>query len=399
MKCSSKVISAMRITILFLIVLMVINCNIENSYSSKLDEYFVNSSIPAAMMGYVDNNGVRKWKAFGPSKWGKTDTISKDNLFRIHSLAKAIISVGALQLVEKGLITLDEPLNKLMPEMISIPILNENGELIKSDSEITLHHLLTHTAGFGYDFTSTALKNFNTEDWKYEDMPRLFEPGKRWHYGTSTNWVGKLIEKLTGKTLEIYLRENITGPLKMNSTWYNVPSNLEDKIVSWGTRDSSKGFLEFALKPKSDASFNKGASLFSSPNDYMTFLECMLNDGKFQGGQLLKPETMKLIFENQLPEDMSLNYDIPKNEIPNTVDGFFDESDKFSFAWAIENNDTEKVRNKGAAYWSGAANLYYTLDKSEGIAIVYFTQFFPFNDKESYDFYRLYEKEVYFNHK
>ena len=100
------------------------------------------------------------------------------------------------------------------------------------------------------------------------------------------------------------------------------------------------------------------------------------------------------MFENQL-EGFSLNFEISESGLPETVGRFPDESDTYGLAWAIENSEDELVRNIGAVYWAGIANSYYTLDKDKGIAVVYFTQFQPFNDKVSYDFYRLFEKEVY----
>jgi len=362
-----------------------------------LKEYFQNNQLPAAIMGYGTEEGKIEWYAFGPSVWGGKDTISENNIFRIFSMTKAIASVAALQLVEQGLIGLDDPLNELIPEMTSIPILTEDGNLYKSEASITLRHLLTHTSGFGSDFTSLRLNNFKPQSWEYEDKPRLFEPGTRWHYGTSTDWVGKIIEKVSEQDLETYLRKNITGPLKMGSTWFNVPENLKENIVSWGVRDSIS-FQEYPRIPVQPVSeYSAGGGLFGSPKDYMTFLECIMNDGKYEGGQILKPETVELLFKNQLPPNMSLDRNLPDEGLPNTVGQFPDETDTYGLAWAIENSEDEMIRTKGSAYWAGIANSYYTLDKDKGIAILYFTQFLPFNDKVSYDFYRLFEKEVYTN--
>jgi CubicO group peptidase (beta-lactamase class C family) len=362
--------------------------------SSPLSGYFETSTLPAAIMGSVTRNGQMEWKAFGPSVWNGTDTISENHIFRIFSMTKAIASVAALQLVEQGEIGLDDPLNDLMPEMATIPILNEDLELVQSNKAITLRHLLTHTSGFGYDFTSERLANFTPENWDYEDMPRLFEPGERWHYGTSTDWVGKVIEKVSGQDLETYLRERITGPLQMNSTWFNVPDALKERIVSWGTRDST-GFTEYDRVPLQPVtSFSAGGGLFSSANDYLIFLKCLLNDGKYEDTQILKPESVQMLFENQLPSGMTLNHNLPDEGLPNYVGKFPDETDAYSLAWAIENSQDEKIRTLGSGYWAGIANSYYTVDTQKGVAIVYFTQFLPFNDKESYDFYRLYEREI-----
>ncbi|MEX2235583.1 MAG: serine hydrolase domain-containing protein [Cyclobacteriaceae bacterium] len=361
----------------------------------SLTNYFKASTLPAAVMVYTTGNGYTKWYAFGPSTWGNTDTVTEDHIFRIFSMTKAISSVAALQLVEKGLIGLNDPLNELMPEMASIPILTEDGKLVKSDQLITLRHLLTHTSGFAYITTSARLNNFKPESWKYEDKPRVFEPGAQWKYGTSTDWVGKIIEKFSGQDLEAYFRENITGPLHMNRTWFNVPDSLEDMIVSWGARDST-GFRESSrVRQQPVTYFSGGGGLFGSPKDYLTFLECLLNGGKYSGGQLLKSETVEMMFKNHLPDKMSIDYELPGDTLPGNAGGYLDESDKFGLAWAIEDNDDEKIRPKGTAYWAGAANSYYSVDNKNGVAIVYFNQFFPFNDKEAFDFYRLFEKEVY----
>jgi methyl acetate hydrolase len=383
-----------------LIIISVIGCKTENQESnvaldaSSLETYFQNSQLPAAFMGYIDKEGKMEWFAFGPSVWGGKDTVSENNIFRIFSMTKVIASVAALQLVEKGLIGLDDPLDNLMPEMTAIPILTETGELVEAKKAITLRHLLTHTAGFGYDIFDYRLQSFDKSEWKYDDLPRLFEAGDRWQYGTNTDWVGKIVEKISGEDLESYLRNHITGPLQMNSTWFNVPDNLKEKIVSIGVRDST-GFKEYPRIPANSVSeYSGGGGLFGSPKDYLIFLHCIMNDGKYDGGQILKPETVGMMFENQL-EGFSLNWGIPEGGLPETMGRFPDESDTHGLVWAIENSENEMVRNKGAVYWAGIANSYYTLDKEKGVAVVYFTQFLPFNDKISYDFYRLFEKEVY----
>ena len=362
-----------------------------------LKTYFQNSRLPAALMGYSTKDGNMGWYAFGPSVWGGKDTINENNIFRIYSMTKAIASVAALQLVESGLIGLDDPLDSLMPEMTSIPILTTNGDLVAASKPITLRHLLTHTAGFGYEFFDKRLQEFDKTGWEYEDLPRLFEAGEKWHYGRNTDWVGKIVEKISGETLENYFRKNITGPLKMNSTWFNVPDSLKENIVSWGVRDSI-GFQEYTRIPAEPVTeFIAGEGLFGSPKDYLIFLECIMNYGKYDGGQILKSETVELLFKNALPNDLTLNFDIPEEGLPESEGLFPDESDNFSLAWAIENSNDETVRTKGTLYWAGVLNSYYSLDKDKGVIIVYFTQFLPFNEKVSYDFYRLFEKEVYTN--
>jgi methyl acetate hydrolase len=380
----------MKKLLFVLIIISIISCKTEKQESKvALDElslktYFQKSQLPSAIMGYSNKEGKMEWFAFGPSIWGGKDTVSENNIFRIYSMTKAIASVAVLQLVEQSLIGLDDPLDELMPEMTTIPILTEEGELVEAKNSITLRNLLTHTAGFGYEFMDPRLQAFDKSGWKYDDLPRLFEVGARWQYGTNLDWVGKIIEKISGQDLETYLRTNVTGPLKMNSTWFNVPENLQDNIVSWGTRDST-GFQEHPRLPAGPViEYSAGGGLFGSPKDYLTFLKCMLNNGKYDGGQILNSETIELMFNNQLPNGLTLN-----------AGGKSMESDTHGLAWAIEDSEDELLRSKGSAYWLGLANSYYSLDKEKDVAIVYFTNFFPYADKGTVDFYRLFEKEVY----
>ncbi|MDX1627635.1 MAG: serine hydrolase domain-containing protein [Fulvivirga sp.] len=367
----------------------------KSTNSLILAQYFQDSALPSAIMGHSTKDGKTEWHAYGPSIWNTSDTVTRDHIFRIASMTKAITSVAALQLVERGLVSLDEPLYELMPEMDTIPILTETGQLTKSKESITLRHLLTHTSGFGYSFTSPRLASFEATDWHYEDSPRLFEPGESWHYGTSIDWVGRVVEKVSGDDLETYIRKNITGPLKMTRTFFNVPDSLKSEIVSWGVRDST-GFKETQRIPDGPVtSYSGGGGLYSSPADYLTFLICLLNDGTYDNRKILMAETVEMLFQNHLPEGQNIVFDIPEGKFVSLAGGFPDESDKHGLSWAIEDSKDEVVRSKGAGYWAGIGNSYYTIDKKKGVAVVYFTQFLPFNDKVSFDFYRFYEKQVY----
>lgn len=386
------------------IILLIFGCqqNQTKSSDSTLKTYFESSSIPSAIMGSIDADGKTTWHRFGPSIWEDSTTVVKEgNIFRIYSMTKAITSVAALQLVEKGLIGLDDPLNELMPEMIAIPILGEDGNLIHSDEIITLRQLLTHTSGFSEKYFSSKLYNFKPESWLYEDKPRLFQPGTSFAYGSGVRWAGRVIEKLSGQDLETYFRKNITGPLKMDETWFNVPEVLSEQIVTFGGRDSLGNINAWGRIPqKPQTTYPGDMGLFGSPNDYLNFLNCMLNYGKYDGGQLLKKETVLLMLKDNLP----IGIKIPKiEEFDNggiigytggQLEGLI--NDRWGLAWAIE-RDKDEIRPINSAYWAGAANSYFTLDTENKIAIVYFSNYFPFNDKEAYDFYKLYENEVYKN--
>ena len=230
----------------FLVLISFVKC--QDSLDLNVIREIQKSKIPAVVMGKVTKQGDMQFFSKGPSRWERNDTINENNIFRIASMTKALGSVAALQLVEQGKISLDEPLDKYLPEMSSIKILDIDNRIVNPKKSITLRHLLTHTAGFGYWFTSLKLSKWdevkNEIDWSENYQPRLFESGTSYMYGTNIDWVGRLVEKISGMNLEDYFRVHITGPLKMNSTWFNVPDDLEKFVVSSSERNKESRELK-----------------------------------------------------------------------------------------------------------------------------------------------------------
>ena len=391
----------MKGLVLLIISVTLISCTQEksidiNSLSNQYD-------IPSAVMGKINKDGTTQFYSFGPSRWDSNNTINENSIYRIASMTKAIAVVAALQLVEQNKISLDEPLDDILPEMSSIKILDSDNQVVTPKTSITLRHLLTHTAGFGYWFTSNRLKNWSNIkeeiEWESEFEPRLFESGSSFMYGTNIDWVGVLIEKVSGQNLEDYLRENVTGPLGMDNTWFNVPEELHPLIVGSLNRDRKTNQLyknEFK-SPNKVEKFNAGGGLYSSAEDYGKFLLCMLNKGKYQNGQLIKEETFDLMNTPQLSEfkqkwrhvDVT-NIDInPRGD----KDSFMDDNDNWTLAWAYDVNS--EIRPKGTAYWAGFYNTYFTIDFNNEFALVYMSQLLPFNDYNSYNLFTSFEEKVY----
>jgi methyl acetate hydrolase len=391
----------MKKMILILLLVNLISC--QDNPEKIIKKEISKTKIPAVVMGKISKDGQMQFFSKGPSRWDRNDTISEKNIFKIASMTKALASVAALQLVEQGKITLDEPLDEYLPEMSSIKILNKNNEIIEPKNSITLRHLLTHTAGFGYWFTSTQLSNWNKLkkdiDWNEKYEPRLFESGSDYMYGTNIDWVGRLVEKISEMNLEEYLRKNVTGPLEMNSTWFNVPEELEDIVVSSSIRNNDSGELiknEYT-KRKITKSFNAGGGISSSPEDYGKFLVCMLNKGKVDGVEILKEQTFDLMNTPQLDKFKTTHRHVPVGNVDTKArgdkDNFFDSYDNWTLAWAYEENST--IRPYGTGYWAGFYNTYFTIDFENEFALVYMTQILPFNDMESYNLFTSFEKMIY----
>ena len=397
----------MKKLIFIVVTLFIFSCNKKNltkDVNSLLDD----SPIESVAMIKISKVGKINFFSKGFINSQNKDIIEKNSIFQIASMTKTLTSIAAMQLVEQGLISLDEPLDKLLPEMAEIPILNEDKKLIKAKNSITLRHLLTHTAGFGYWFTSERNKDWeliqkelNINEWKFFDKPRLFEAGTTFMYGTNTDWVGKVVEKISGLTLEQYFRKNISGPLEMNSTWYNLPKELQNRVVALKRRDfkTQKLIEEENVKVIKKKTFSGGGGLYSSPEDYAKLIQCMLNEGSLNDIKILEPQTFRIMNTKQLV-DFKIIHRLVENESTDitprgTTDNFFDNYDNWTLAWAYE--ESSNIRPIGTSYWAGLFNTYYTIDYENEFGLVYFTQILPFNDFQSYDLFSKFEKSVYQN--
>ncbi|MFO7998233.1 MAG: serine hydrolase domain-containing protein [Bacteroidales bacterium] len=366
-------------------------------FRRELEECWKQTEVPAAAFGFATAHGQVYTETFGPGQWSAQDSLTGDHIFRIASMTKAITSVAVLQLVEQGLLELDQPVENYLPGIRKIPILGSSGELVPGTVPITLRHLLTHTSGFGYAIFDRRLGQFQLPDnWPHKDHPRLQEAGTGWLYGTSTDWAGRLVEVVSGLNLEEYLRKHLTGPLGMDHTWFQVPDSLQDMVVTLGFRDPQAGgaMREVAPRPLGTpvSEFSGGAGLHSSLNDYLRFLQCILYGGSIDGVRILREETVASLFVDQLPlvvrrpaTDRSLG---AQADAP-TADGF-----AHGLSWALEIPGNEYGRRPGSGYWSGYFNTFFSVDIHTGVAVVVMTNIMPFSDPEATELYKKFEAMV-----
>lgn len=372
----------------------------QSELSLAMNEKMDSSDLPSVVAIASDKFSEELSFCYGKAVWNENVNVTKDHIFQLHSMTKLLTSVAALQLVEKGKIGLDDDLSSWMPEMTNIPILDK-GELSEAKKPITLRHLLTHTSGFGYACcTDSELANFDYSKWKYEDAPRRFESGTKFMYGTSLEWVGKLIEKISQSTLEDFFKENITNPLEMNRTFFNVPDSLQKFIVSRGYRgqDGKQPMTEIKerIPKKNVTEFSGDDGLWSSPNDYMKLLRCLLNYGTLNNVVLLKKKTVEEMLKNQINNinmDSKGNYFNPAYCC--NLENFTTNSTKWGLAWAIDNDGKSYGRKPGTVFWGGMMNTYFYIDYKSGIASCIFTQHIPFNHKETTSIFDEFSRLIY----
>ena len=369
------------------------------SYDKVMDSIAKNNPLPTFIVGGLTKNGLFYEYHHGNKLWEGKEPISNHHIFRIYSMTKAVTSLAAMQLVEKGKITLDEPLDKLMPEMTEIPILTKEGKLVKATKSITLRQLLTHTAGFAYPFLHNGLNKFQKpSDWKYQDFPRVYEAGEKWQYGTNIDWIGKIVEKISGQTLEVYFKENITGPLGMNRTFFSVPDDLVSEITSFGHLQGNQFVQDkdWQYKELKTTKYEGGGGLFSTFHDYGQFIQCILNDGALNGKKILNKETIDLMFTNNIGELFTV-YDDPCLE--HTY--LFNMSaknvgvNKFGLGWAVDQTGRKGIRAAGTVYWSGAACTFYSIDRKNGKAVLFFSNVLPWSNIHAESAYMKSESILY----
>jgi methyl acetate hydrolase len=365
-----------------------------------MNEAMKKSDLPAVVLIAINTKNQRLTYTRGRAVWGQGGDVTPHHIFQIMSMTKLVTSIAVMQLVERGLIGLDDDLSLLLPEMTEIPILS-NGKLTPAKKPITLRHLLTHTAGFGYRGTDKELANFDLSQWKHKDLPRRFESGTQFLYGSSTNWVGRLVEKISKTDLENYFRKNITGPLNMNRTWFNVPDSLRQFIVSKGARgnDGKQPLTELSnrIPAKRVTEYAGDGGLYSSPHDYTLLLKGLLNRGTAGGVTILRKETILEMSKNQIGNIVMENSDAYFN--PGNCcnfSGLFSSTSKWGLAWMIDNEDKPYGPKAGTVLWGGSFNTFFYIDFRSGVAASIFTQHIPFNHRATTDLFKRFSEIVYF---
>ncbi len=361
--------------------------------------------VPGVVAMVVDRRGIIYQGAFGLADAAERRPLGADALFRIASMTKPITSTAAMQLVEQGRFSLDDRADKYLPELANLKVFESfdarTGEytLRSASKPLTIRHLLTHTSGLGYNFTSPIVRDFKPRAGEqYAAGPLLFEPGERWIYGTDTDWIGRLVESVSGLDLETYFRERIFAPLRMADTFYNVPEDKRQRVVSVHRRRSDGVFeVDPAQPPLSNPRPIGGGGLSSTAADYSRVLRMFLNQGTLDNARILSPESVRLMSVNQIG---TVGVRALKTAMPARSSDFTfvdDERDKWGLGFQITARQREGKRSAGSLSWGGINNTYLWIDPARGIAGVILMQFLPFSDSKALAVYDSFERAVYQN--
>ena len=361
--------------------------------------------IPAAVAMVATAEKTTYTGAFGKRDSAAVADLSPDSIFRIASMTKAVTSVAAMQLVEQGKLTLDEPVARHLPELSGLEVLegfdkNTGNPILRPVSKpVTLRRMLTHTAGFGYDTWDENLLRYNAHAAPGATgvPPLVFQPGTRWEYGTNLDWTGRLVEAVSSQTLEAYFQRNIFAPLGMKDTSFSVPAEKYERLVSSYQRQSDASLKETPRTPPAPAkTFNGGGGLFSTAGDYVRFMQMILRRGRGSDQQqILRAETVDIMTSNQIGELSAGKMKSVRRDRSSDVDFHTGVDDKFGFGFLINTVAYEGGRSAGSLAWAGLENTFYWIDPRRGLCAVLLMQFLPFCDTEAIGALGDFERAVY----
>lgn len=369
--------------------------------------------VPGVVAMAATERGVVYEGAFGSRRLRDKPAMTPDTIFGVASMVKLITTVAALRLVEQGKLSLEAPVPDIDPAIGAPQVLDRFDEAGKplfhpATRPITLHELLTHTSGFVY-------RLWDREAWQYSqavarlsaaerrELPRtplMFDPGERWQYGGSIDWVGRLIKATSGETLDVHFHKHIFDPLGMNDTGF-VLSPAQWARKAGGHRRQRNGSLKATpivrrpKRPPPPQAFTGGGGIYSTAPDYLTLLRMLMHGGTLNGVRILRPETVALMGQNQIG---GLDVGVLHTNRPsfsNDVDFFPGIALKWGFGHMITTQPVPGGRSAGSLTWAGIANTYYWLDPTKRIAAVFMTQVMPFADKRVLGAYRRFERNIY----
>jgi CubicO group peptidase (beta-lactamase class C family) len=338
----------------------------------------------AGVVTVVARHGkIVQFETFGKQDLDAGVPMSKDTIFRIYSMTKPIAGVALMTLYDEGKFELDDPVEKYIPELAGLKVAKADGpdgspEVEDAHHPMTIRELMSHTGGLTYGFFSrsqvdtlyqkanildrnSTLKEFVD---KLAKIPLRQQPGTQWHYSVSVDVQGYLVEVLSGKSFDAFLRERIFEPLGMKDTAFHVSEDKAARFSPLYVPDKdgklvSQGKDEFHTAPKF---FSGGGGLVSTAMDYTRFAQMLLNGGELGGKRILKPETVALMHQNHLPE--SIKEINPMIANPGNVFGL-------DFAVVANPDGTaDHPLAKGEFWWYGVGGTWFGINPTQDLIVV-----------------------------
>ena len=306
--------------------------------------------------------------AYGVQDLATKKPVASDTIFRIASMTKPITGVAMMMLWEQGKWTLDDPVAKHIPEFAGLKVATPNGE-VPQTTPMTMRQLMSHTAGFdvneGYDLPDLRSGDLQGMIDKLAKLPLVVQPGTDWRYGPSVDVQGYIVQKLSGQSLDVFMREEIFEPLEMHDTGFREDASKADRLTKVFAYDSAKRLIQPPPPRVSQlggpAYLNGASGLYSTIDDYFKFAQMLLNGGEANGKRFLKASTVELMRTNVLAEGVKVDTFGPSE--PGIGFGL-------DFAIVMDPAAAKTPEGRGSFYWGGALGTWFWLDPVNDVVVV-----------------------------
>lgn len=379
------------------------------SIARILADHVAAGHTPGVVASVATHDGVVFEGAAGVRALGGDQAMTLDTVFRAFSMTKAVGAAAAAKCIEDGLLTLETPVEDILPAWKDVKVLKgfdgETPILEAPHTKATLRHLATHTSGLVYEFWNegqgrymaateapTILSGLKAALHSY---PLAFEPGTKWDYGTGIDWLGQMVEAATGQRIDAYCREKFFDPLGMSNTRFELEGDMEARLAQAHIFADGQWAPHEIAPPPGPEVYGMGHALYTTGPDYLTFIRMLMGGGKLNGARVLAEDTVKMYCANQIG-DLSVgkmtSYAPPLSA---DVDFFPEQENKFSLGCLLNTEDIDGKRRAGSQSWAGVLNTHYWFDPTAGVAAVIMLQHLPFVDDNCLAIYDAVEREVY----
>jgi methyl acetate hydrolase len=357
----------------------------------------------------ADRDGVVYEGGAGVRVAGGSDPVTTSTQFRIMSMTKMVATVAALQQVEQGGLDLDAPVDTYLPQFADVQVLTgfdgDTPQLRAPASRATVKQLITHTAGFGYWFWEpdlgryeqlTGLPNVVPGSAEAFKAPMLADPGTRFVYGINTDWLGRVVEAVAGTTLDVVVKDGITGPLGMADTMFRLDKQRYDNCVTVHVKGEDGAWVSAGeiLNQEPDW-WAGGHGLYSTPRDYVRFERALLRGGELDGERILTAATVDAAFTNQIGE-LDFPAEIRTADPPISDSLTFGPGWKWGYGLLLNTADVPGGRRAGTGAWAGLFNTHFFIDRTTGICASIYTNSLPFASRdEAWKTYADFEAALY----
>ena len=360
-------------------------------FQTFITDEIKSGKIAGAEILIAKNDAIVLHEAQGFANLTTQKPLSKNSIYYLQSMTKPIISVAIMQLVEKGKLSLEDTIEQYIPEATGLQIILDpeqgmQGEKVQLKESITIRHLLSHTAGFSHGLGTNKMEielynslygpplqmsenPHNTIESRVRSLlaaPLIGQPGKQWYYSASPDILALIVQRVSKQTIPDYLKSAIFDPLGMNDTGYNVPDAESNRVMSLHFHDQSGQLIPFDEQiPTSGNTLYGGThGLFSTAQDYLRFCQMILNNGTLNNKQILKPETLRLMTQDQ-------------------TNGVFEAPGKgFGLGFEVILNPTaEGYENKGQLSWGGYFRTHFFIHPEQNLVAIWMTQMLPYSNE------------------